>query len=730
MATREEKATLAVGLKDDGVTAGVEKIRQSGKGADSSIVRLQKSITATERTLKDYGASSAQVAASLDAARAASERTGLGLEVVLKQVRALASKNGAAGLTEELRDGLEEAGVVARKAAEEVVEARDLMVEALGDTGAAVRQALEAHHEQAEAINDTRSKIDDLSDRFKIFGEGGEKLANALEGISDPARRVALTQELWNQRMAQGPTLMSKLSSRTAELNARVIAATGGALDLSGALGLGGGAAGAARSGVALGASIAGAAILAAAAAVAALGVAVGKFVAEGVKNWAASSRSIETGMKLVRAEVNALQDDLGGGVAEALDFELAPYAWEFALVVLRNQAEGAARDIQAVWSKTGQRFNVSLGQATAATKAWGSEFIKLNPILGPVRSFIFTGAEGLRNYAKTLDLQAVGATERWIEANIKLSTSIADARTELEQLSVTLQGELARMPFDEATEATRAQVLGAARPRREGGGGGGQRGPGAFHQGGVKDFVLELVEEGERAREAQDALDKRIEQYTLRATGADVIGNAQKVSDEFTRKRLALEAQLAASAERRQQAANDDQAALLAQAEAARTLVDALDQVAKASQGAALELAGMIGQMVVGAASAGDFGKALVAQVASLINTLAPAFVQMGLALFATETGNALGLIVAGGALASIAGGLSAFASKSPPRQAASGAARLERTADRLLASRDEAGRRPSQTVNVYIGNKQLRGAIVETVADAAGRGQLRLSA
>ena len=504
---------------------------------------------------------------------------------------------------------------------------------------------------------------------------------------------------------------MQKLTGRYAELNARTLAATGGTLDLGTVL-----------SGAALGAG-------ALAAAVGAVGAAVAKFVGEGIKRWSESNKDLDTGMRVLRAEITALQDDLGGGIAEALDFDLAPYAWEFALLTLRNQAEGAAADVRAAWQFTAGRLGVSMSEAGSSARSLAGSILQLHPALGIVRPFIVEGATRLRNYARTLDLDALGATERWTAANVELGKSIADARVELELLSVTLQGELARLPFEEAADATRTQVLGAARPKKESGGAAAPKAS-AFHQGSVKDYITALVEEGEAAKEARAELEKRIASYTTRAANDDLVEQVQSQADEFTRKRLELEARLSASAERRQQAANDNARGMLAQAEAARILVEALEEVGQQSINTGIELAGMLGQMAAGAATAADFGKALVASVANLISTLAPAFVQMGIALFATETGNALGLIVAGGALAAIAGGLSGFASKSSPSSgAAGGVARLERTADRLLAARDDAGRRSSQTVNVYIGNNRLRGAVVEMVNDAASRNQLSLA-
>ncbi len=129
-------------------------------------------------------------------------------------------------------------------------------------------------------------------------------------------------------------------------------------------------------------------------------------------------------------------------------------------------------------------------------------------------------------------------------------------------------------------------------------------------------------------------------------------------------------------------------------------------------------------GQIAVGEASMGDLGKAMVGQLQNLLKTLAPAFTQLGAALIATQTGNAIGLLAAGAALAFLAGTLSSFTAKgaAPGGRSTAGTDRLREIADIFRSQSTEE--REGRTVNVYIDGDQLQGTIERGVERGMRRG------
>lgn len=149
-----------------------------------------------------------------------------------------------------------------------------------------------------------------------------------------------------------------------------------------------------------------------------------------------------------------------------------------------------------------------------------------------------------------------------------------------------------------------------------------------------------------------------------------------------------------------------------------------ALDMTIEKLQETGLIAAETLGMFAVGEGTMEDFGKAMVGQLQNLLKTLAPAFTQLGVSLLAVETGNAVGLIAAGAALAFLAGTLSKFNSKgsAPGGRSTAGTDRLREIADIFRSQNTED--REGRTVNIYVDGDQLQGTIERGVARGAQRG------
>lgn len=92
--------------------------------------------------------------------------------------------------------------------------------------------------EQSEALALLRTRVDDVSDRFKAFGPAGEELTAKLEKIADPVERVRVAQQLWNRQTGAGVKALGQLQSKMAAADAEIAHATGGLLDLQKVTGL------------------------------------------------------------------------------------------------------------------------------------------------------------------------------------------------------------------------------------------------------------------------------------------------------------------------------------------------------------------------------------------------------------------------------------------------------------------------------------------------------------
>ena len=196
-----------------------------------------------------------------------------------------------------------------------------------------------------DTINRLRGNLDDVSDQFKVFGARGAKIAESLEKITDPAKRLTLSQELLKKEMANSTGVFAKLGDKSAELQARFHA----------------------LSPVSKGALLAVAAgATAAAAATAKLAQVVAGQLVDAWKAWAAQSHEAIQIQEDLDGKTERLQVSLGRLVEESAHITDAQVGFGASSTDLSTRIDSLTSSISGLNEESGNSFNI-FGQYTAA---------------------------------------------------------------------------------------------------------------------------------------------------------------------------------------------------------------------------------------------------------------------------------------------------------------------------------------------------------------------------
>lgn len=513
---------------------------------------------------------------------------------------------------------------------------------------------------QRDRFDLLRGETDSLSDRLKFFGERGLQAANALEEISDPTKRAALATALLNQQVRQIHSPMGRLSDSVLELKARF-----NGLPQATQLAIKG---------------VAGLALAVGTALVAAIGKAIEKNK-ELNAQWELSKRHAES----LTAKVGELA--LGDGGLSGLE-----KATKAANVVLNTLAE---------------RMDIASQRSTQGKVAVeGFKTVASALLAGPLFPLI-TGIRLLNEAFEDSSKKTLEAKESYMEYIRTIAQDERDEEKRRQFEEIIKRNERHREQSSKPQQAPDIPTLDDYENKEK------------IFMGEMLRKAQELDQQARREERAKKSIVKLIgEEEAKRLKIIDAKGKEATASakvntelDKELKKRMKIKDLLesagldddplglgfkgdktAKGVLEEEGAKTPDKVQDLLEAaglagstpafQPVQTVNQALDDLSNekaeklkklkkefptkqlealgaAARQTGLDMAFMLGQVASGDATLADFGNALKGAIGGLLQSLAPAFMELGVALLASETGNAIALIGAAGVMAYVAGRL-----------------------------------------------------------------------
>ena len=556
-----------------------------------------------------------------------------------------------------------------------------------------------------DTINRLRGNLDDVSDQFKIFGQRGAKIAESLEKITDPTKRLALSQELLKKEMTASQGVFAKLGDKTAELQARFHAlspASKGALLA-----------------VAAGAT-------AAAAATAKLAQVVAGQLVEAWKAWAAQSHEAIQIQEDLDGKTERLQVSLGKLVEESAHITDAQVGFGASSTDLSNRIDSLTSSISGLNEESGNSFNI-FGQYTQHLVELGRREKERLGLIQATNPLLLTQAALLDQLAASSLSAGTG-----LDA---VETAMSEASIEAWKLNRALD-ELDRKWSDSAFGAQNAlgattDAGGAAKSEYES-----RRKAG---QDAAKREAEDRKKEGEEKKKQVERDLKAIADMERKFEATKTLSGGSKTQidkyqDDPTVKafeKLKADMQAANTKAGEQRLLGEAQLAELDAGNARLQQVsDSMNDAAKGAIMLGASMAAMGIEALVAGESLGSFGAQALQMFGNFASQAGQVMLATGIGQLALFSGNPVGAIVAGSTLIGLGAVLGGLAKRNL-KQGGSGGGGGAQAASQIIdtfAARNRREDDEPQPIIVYaqFGTERLEPAIANATMSAERNGRL----
>lgn len=570
---------------------------------------------------------------------------------------------------------------------------------------------------QTDGFDRLRSNVEALSDRLKIFGERGNQMASAIEGISDPVRRATLAQREFDR--LQNPDRLTRMATAANDMQAE--------LDL-------------------LAARLGPLAPLAAGAA-----LAIGGTLVAAVEAYAATNRLAQRDIAALEGAVGRLARALGelvyeGGEAGGVMQGLATGADNAADLIgnIREESDGLAGaiyDLGEAWGDAYQIFAwvfaapvmvgmLALEEGIDALVESGEELPwvwgqvdTLTDSLDALKDKVGETADAMRDdFGAAIDNTVSGFQRLAAETNAAIDAIRWDQFARSTPLArggkagpLMPTGEF-DTGFREGPLTQEGRFEGERREKR----GGGKKKDASEVAGGLRS-VLGLAQELSAVQMPTfEGTGVTLEQLALTLKEAGLIEQLTQTGDALYEITRQLEEGFAGSA------FQEGIADALAMKEAMDRLADGIENGAVDAFASLADASfRAFGAFAVGEGSLKGLGDAMMDTIGDIAGSFGDLFLKAGAGMVFFDPLVGAGLIGAGLALKVGAGAASAKGSGNAGSGSSSAAREVERLADRLSRDRAEEGRAVAPQVLV-IGDKEFRGYLYQEIRSGTERRQL----
>lgn len=561
---------------------------------------------------------------------------------------------------------------------------------------------------QTDGFDRLRSNVEALSDRLKIFGERGNQMASAIEGISDPVRRATLAQREFDR--LQNPDRLTRMASAANDAQAEFALLTARLGPLAPAIG-----------GVVTGAL--------------ALAGVLGGALATGWLKFVEQTASGRQNLDEFSKSLDRVHTAAGTLISSGRGLEAG-------MTVLEVALDSGAEALQA-WGEANEWARTKEAELLGPLIELQREVNAHIPLYGRLSEAVYGWMEqGADNYLRRLDENATSLTstlERLtggaLDAGAALRDGLGGAADSVATSFANLTGQIQDAVFAAQRErfmrtdlATGGVVEGPLTPegrlegpprQKSGGGGAGRSRPEepARVLGGLSSLMDSLKEKAasfEAPVFEGTALSLQQIEDTLREAG--LIEQLNQTGDAL----YEITNQLRDGFE------SD---AFLEGIENARAMKEVFDDLASGLKDGAVNAFMQLtdasfqafGAFAVGESSLKKFKDAMLDTVGDIASSFGDLFLKAGAGLFVFDPVGGSILIAAGAALKVGAGAASAKGSANAGGSS-SAAREVERIADRLSREGRTDGRQAAPQVLV-IGDKEFRGYLYSEVSQAQAR-------